>query len=483
MRRLVRQTIWSIWKMLISVKFAVIVIALLTLSLIVATVLESMYDTPTSQYFVYQSIYFYALLTVFGAIILFVALSRLPWQKKHAAFLTAHLGILILLYGSFLTFKLGIDGQLRVDEGMRESVVEINEPLLLIAGDEGVKTVEIGWRPPFVDFKPMVLQEHGITVDQFLSHADSKVSFLSSAKPGPMTGAIRARLYGGPKAPPFMRRGQEFWIWAKDPNWFGTQAGPAVVTWSSSINFKGKLERGPIIQFLADGEPGKLQWRSLGSEKNYKEGTIRIEKDGVLAQPIEIDLGWKIDARLQILETYFSADSRVDYSPSQIQFGTSAPSSAIHLTATGATEGVWLGLGERAELETSGKKIQLGYFPRRVTLPFAVELQKFQIDYYQGTKNPASFASQVNVIDTRDSQAPQNLWIRMNEPLKHGGFIFYQSSYIPGEPRPVTSIFSVNQDPGRFAKYLGSLLLVLGTILLFTERVRKRPKTSEVKPL
>lgn len=63
----------------------------------------------------------------------------------------------------------------------------------------------------------------------------------------------------------------------------------------------------------------------------------------------------------------------------------------------------------------------------------------------------------------------------MNEPLKHSGFTLYQTSYEPGDPRPITSILSVNRDPGRGAKYLGSLLIVLGAIWLFAMKYRRAP--------
>ena len=56
----------------------------------------------------------------------------------------------------------------------------------------------------------------------------------------------------------------------------------------------------------------------------------------------------------------------------------------------------------------------------------------------------------------------------MNEPLKHEGFTFYQASFERDESgKPVTSILSVNHDPGRWVKYLGSFLIVLGSVVLF----------------
>jgi hypothetical protein len=56
----------------------------------------------------------------------------------------------------------------------------------------------------------------------------------------------------------------------------------------------------------------------------------------------------------------------------------------------------------------------------------------------------------------------------MNEPLKHKGYTFYQSSFEEDKMgNPVTSVLTVNYDPGRWLKYIGCLLIVLGSILLF----------------
>ena len=64
--------------------------------------------------------------------------------------------------------------------------------------------------------------------------------------------------------------------------------------------------------------------------------------------------------------------------------------------------------------------------------------------------------------------------ISMNNPLKYDGFTFYQASFEQDDMgNPTASILSVNNDPGRFLKYLGSMLLVLGSIHLFYMKRRK----------
>jgi len=69
----------------------------------------------------------------------------------------------------------------------------------------------------------------------------------------------------------------------------------------------------------------------------------------------------------------------------------------------------------------------------------------------------------------RDSKAgvEQKAHISMNEPLYYGGDFFYQASYQLQENGPPISVFSVNYDPGRWVKYLGSIIMVLGIMLMF----------------
>jgi len=109
-----------------------------------------------------------------------------------------------------------------------------------------------------------------------------------------------------------------------------------------------------------------------------------------------------------------------------------------------------------------------------------VKLEQFKIDRYQGTQNPSEFSSVVSVDGAANGEKVVNHLISMNEPLKYGGYTFYQASYIDAQPRPTTSIFSVNQDPGRWLKYWGSIFLVGGTIWLFAMKYWKKKREVSI---
>jgi cytochrome c biogenesis protein len=63
-------------------------------------------------------------------------------------------------------------------------------------------------------------------------------------------------------------------------------------------------------------------------------------------------------------------------------------------------------------------------------LPFAVELKKFNVEYYS-TGMPKLFASDVVIID-KDTGAKREATIKVNEPLHHRGMTIYQSSFDDG---------------------------------------------------
>jgi cytochrome c biogenesis protein ResB len=198
--------------------------------------------------------------------------------------------------------------------------------------------------------------------------------------------------------------------------------------------------------------------------------------------------GWKGGVSLTVLEWVPDSQPLTRYAPARIQYGMQAPPSAIHIISGEGGEGAetWLGAGDRAMLHTPNGNVELAYLPQRVALPFAVRLDRFQIDRYEGSMDPSSYSSRVTVFPDRskrtDGQSAQSATISMNEPLAVQGITLYQSSYEDAQPRPTVSIFSVNRDPGRLWKYLGSLLIVLGSILLFAVKYRKA-KATGAKPV
>ena len=456
-----------LFKTFSSLKLAVLVILSIAISLAVATVVESLYDTPTAQYWVYQSTWFYGLLGLLGLNILLVALDRLPWQKRHLPFLLAHLGILILLVGSWITHRVGIDGSMRIEEGESSSVVELDESYLFVSDTERVFSLLMPWLPPMVSFKSFSTRDYQIPydlkVDQYVAHADAQMTYVSNTGPTqtkPNQAAVQILVEGG-----VMKIRQEMWLWQGEEGWEDIQAGPA----RFSLGKKTRVKSGQPTLFLFP-EGNRLRYQAHSAFGKKVEGKFESPQ-GKLIQP-----GWKGDVSVQILQYIPSAIPSTVYQPSETQYGTNAPFSAIHLVAADQV-GVWLGLGDRAVVHLANKDVTVAYFPKRVILPFSVKLDRFFIEHNPGTLTPAAYSSRVKVVE---EQGESEFHISMNEPLEKRGFTLYQASYENADPRPVVSILAVNQDPGRVCKYLGSFLLVLGTFLLSASKYRRKKKAQHL---
>ena len=151
-----------------------------------------------------------------------------------------------------------------------------------------------------------------------------------------------------------------------------------------------------------------------------------------------------------------------------------ATTSAIRFQFKGQTH--WMAMNSNIKLFSDSQFYYVSLGHRVIPLDFSLRLKDFEVGRYQGTRRAASYASDVQVVE-KDKSVNGPYHISMNEPLYYKNFTFYQSSFQEDEMgRPTTSIFSVNRDPGRWIKYLGSLMIVWGSILLFWRKRKRRPK-------
>lgn len=123
-------------KILGSLSFAIALIAVLALVLIASTSLESLYGTSFAQKFFYETGWFDVLLGLLVVNIVCSTILRFPFKKKHTGFIITHIGILMILAGSFLTRFFGVDGQIMVFEGEQQAQIIQNKYELLLHSPE-----------------------------------------------------------------------------------------------------------------------------------------------------------------------------------------------------------------------------------------------------------------------------------------------------------------------------------------------------------
>ncbi|MCK4738266.1 MAG: cytochrome c biogenesis protein ResB, partial [Sulfurimonas sp.] len=123
----------------------------------------------------------------------------------------------------------------------------------------------------------------------------------------------------------------------------------------------------------------------------------------------------------------------------------------------------------------NGVDVHVAYGSKRLTLPFGIKLLDFQLDRYPGSMSPASYASEVELIDNeKNIHMPYRIF--MNNILEHRGYRFFQSSYDQDEKG---TVLSVNNDPGTLPTYIGYFLLGLGMFWALFSRGNRFEKLSE----
>src|SRR5437763_597170 len=99
-------------KFFASLKLAVIIVVALGTLIAYGTIIESQYDMERAHKLVYNSWMMYTVLGLLCNSLIAVMIDRWPWQPRHAGFVLAHIGILILLFGAWVTQHYGVDGSM-----------------------------------------------------------------------------------------------------------------------------------------------------------------------------------------------------------------------------------------------------------------------------------------------------------------------------------------------------------------------------------
>lgn len=210
----------------------------------------------------------------------------------------------------------------------------------------------------------------------------------------------------------------------------------------------------------------------------------RCEKDGRILSAFRLALGKDIALPFGPLHLSVGAweprgslrDSCVQVDPAP---GKELPPPAILVGEGPWGAPRWVPLGGVFTWNEHGLRRALSYEGRRVALPFGIRLDRFRIGKDPGTNQAASYESFVSVVDSTGKPI-DSARIAMNEPLKRGGFTFYQASFAQEAGRASTTVLSVNRDPGRALKYLGSLLTVLSIAWYTLERSRLRRREKNL---
>lgn len=95
--------------------------------------------------------------------------------------------------------------------------------------------------------------------------------------------------------------------------------------------------------------------------------------------------------------------------------------------------------------------------------PFAIKLLEVHHDVYAGSEIPRNFSSRVH-LSTPDGKEDRDVVIFMNNPLRYGGYTFYQYQMDQASNR---SVLQVVRNPSWLIPYISCLILTIGMSIHF----------------
>ncbi|MFS8065603.1 MAG: cytochrome c biogenesis protein ResB [Byssovorax sp.] len=440
--------------LLASLRLAIVMMVALAGACIAATILESRAGTAAAQDAFYGTPWFAALLGLIALNVLLSMILKWPWKADQAGFVLAHVGIVVLLAGSLISTRYGLDGSMALVEGGGPAhAVRLPQRALSVDLEDGTRVripvpYEGQWwgeeRHPLAEGLDLVLTRHQ-------PHVAPHEHAAAAASGAP---AIKYHFEGE-----FGR--EDGLLLAGDPERNAGAFGPVVLTLvaaahAAEARAQLALPSGqPRAVFVAG--PSGLQY-ALASRKG---ATVR----GVAVVGRKIKTPW-MDLSLVVDELLPHAQLDRHLLPEEPSSDAASrvPAVEARLEARGrAGESAWIAWNDGRRLEAPGATATVRFEDSAAPLPFAVALLDFESQKYPGTAMAATYQSRVRVDDPERGVSEHV--VAMNRPLHYRGYTFFQSSFAEGER--MTSVLAVSRAPGLPLVYFGTLVLTLGITWMF----------------
>ena len=117
--------------------------------------------------------------------------------------------------------------------------------------------------------------------------------------------------------------------------------------------------------------------------------------------------------------------------------------------------------------KTGGRTFGVVLRKREYLLPYRVELRKVEGNMHPGTGMAARYASD---ITRYEGSTAHDVHISMNNPMREGGYIFYQSGYQPASRMTggvAISTFSVSRNPTDQVPLYACIVIAIGLLIHF----------------
>jgi len=436
---------------------AVILLFIFAVAIAMATFIENDYGTQSAKAMVYSAKWFEVLLALITLILAFnIYRFKMYKRAKWAAF-TFHIAFILIFIGAGVTRYIGYEGVMSIREGKSTNLMVSDVMLLQINSPKGhyEKVLHLSSMGKNHFQEKIKIDNRVIDVEllEYLPNVDKKVVENNSSGGNVLDMMIS---YGQGSSTVLLQKGDIF------------ESDTFIIAFDKELTSNKKV-------FTIHESNGHL---SLNSPDDLKTFIMASKTEANVTKGSNIAINDKVLYQFEggafVIKTHHFKSSVVlasktlkpqPGSPDMIRLRLSSNDTQKEVNLMGRQGAV----GESKSIEINGINLNLSYGTKVLQLPFAIKLEKFEMDRYPGSNTPSSYSSRVVVID-KEKKVNMPYHIYMNHILEYRGYKFFQSSYDQDEKG---TVLSVNHDPGTLPTYLGYLLLTIGMVwVLFAPKGR-----------
>lgn len=448
-----------------SMKTMAILLLTFAVSVGYATIVENDYGTMTAKAEIYNALWFETLLGLLAVNLSLNIVHHKMYTLKKAPIFLFHIGFLVILFGAVVTRYVGYEGSMHIREGSASSTIVSAETYCSVSASVNKKTLKheevLYLSKRSKNNVSASLELEGKKVDvKLLEYIPDAIESLVVDENGHPIAKLMVTTNGEGK-PVALDIGKYY------------DAGNFILDFNSNLKFDK-----PVISLYVEND--KLY---MNHEMKLDYFRMADRAKGDLASNTKELFNAKVlysnDLGSFVLREFMPrASTKIITNPESQMNSMGVDALHFNVSVDGeSTETFVFGknkvLGKEKHIMLNGVDIHIAYGAKKIEIPFSIKLLDFELDRYPGSMSPSSYASEVELIDTKNGvHIPFRIY--MNNILDYQNFRFFQASYDKDE---AGTILSVNNDPGTLPSYIGYTLLAFG---LFWTLVSGRGRFSKL---
>ena len=450
-----------------SMKSMVVLMLIFAFAIGYATIVENDYGTMTAKAEIYNAQWFNVLLGLLAINLIYNIIHFKMYTLKKAPIFIFHIAFLVILFGAAVTRYMGYEGIMHIRNGMIASSMMSSDPYFDVeakVGDKVVSYSKIAYLSKRLNNDleaslDVAGKDVDVTLKEYIPNAIT--SIVEDTKGSSMLSLMVTG--GGRGKPVALDKGNYY------------NAGNFILDFQSGKTFK----KPTISIFLKDNKLYMKHNMQLSYMKmsDRSKGELAANDNDLLNNRV-------------LYTTKFGSFVLRKYLPHAVKKVITNPNAKLRASGLGllrfsvdvdghkknVTAYFRNGLeGEASHVNVDGVDVYVSFGSKEIQIPFQIKLLKFKLDRYPGSMSPASYASEVEVID-KANNFHEKYRIYMNHILEYRHYRFFQSSYDMDEGG---TVLSVNHDPGTLPTYIGYALLAFGLFWTLFSRKHRFSRLSK----